>query len=155
MVPGADGYEYLIDVSSRGHTTWLTVEREDVGWLLLHERFPSVEAAGVRASEVEARLRSGEWRPTVSASLKRKVPKVGPPSFFALEHPFLVALTTSLFVASVAKFNGESDGTAAALGALMFLLQTVLWFPKYGPVRRYTERLLAAEHERGGRTGTD
>ena len=148
MVRGADGQDYLIDVSTRGHTTWLTVEREDLGWPLVRERFQSVEAAGVRASEVEERLRSGDWRPTVSPSLKRKVPKVGPPSFFALEHPFVVAVATSLFVASVARFNGSSDGTAAALGALMFLLQMFLWLPKYGPARRYTERLLAAERHR-------
>ena len=34
----------------------------------------------------------------------------------------------------------------------MFLAQVVLWFPKYGPLRRYTERLLAAERDqRSGR----
>ena len=74
-------------------------------------------------------------------------PKVGPPSLFALEHPWLVALASGFVVASVVRFNGSAERTAVFVGALMFLGQAVLWFPKYGPVRRYTERLLAAQSD--------
>ncbi len=70
---------------------------------------------------------------------------------FALRHPWLVVLVSGLIVGSVVRFNGSADRTALIVAMLMFALQAILWFPRYGPMRRYTERLLAthgdAKHE--------
>jgi len=163
VVRGADGHDYVIEVGpakkvslwshgpwrwkaslTRDQSTWLTVERDDVGWPLLRERLDSAERAAARAADVEERLRSGDWRPTVKPALRRTPPKVGALSLFALAHPFVLALASGAFLCFWGFVIDLPTSEAVAGGVLMALIQLVIWFPCYGPGRRYTERLLAS-----------
>ena len=77
-------------------------------------------------------------------------PEVKPISRFALRHPFVVALVLGAAITGWALVLHFRLWTAVAIGAAVAVLNFGLWLPKYGPARRYTERLLAAEREECG-----
>ena len=69
---------------------------------------------------------------------------------WAILHPFQVSVASGAAAAGVTRVNDASPEVCLAAGVGMCLLQAILWFPKYGPVRRYSLRYLREQAERGG-----
>ena len=77
-------------------------------------------------------------------------PEVKPISLFALRHPLFVALILGAAITGWGLVLHFPRSAAVAIGVVVAVLNFALWLPKYGPARRYTERLLAAEREETG-----
>jgi hypothetical protein len=76
-------------------------------------------------------------------------PKVGARSRFALRYPWVLALASGAIVLAWCwGVLGLPLTLAAGLAVVTALVVLYLWFPRIGPARRYTERLL--EQERDG-----
>ncbi len=73
-------------------------------------------------------------------------PKVGRASVFALRHPWRVVVGSG-----VAMYTWDAlalrlaTRDALLISVVVAVVQTVLWFPRFGVARRYTEWLLADE----------
>ena len=64
-----------------------------------------------------------------------------PLSRWALGHPILTAIVSSIVIASWTNFTVGDWRAISGIAATMFLLQLLLWLPEWGPARRRTERM--------------